>query len=126
MNSKFSERIPFLNKKVISIEQDALENNSDHSHIDIELENKIRSCFKRLENQLIKKQVTLFKVFVAYDTDKSGSFTFEEFAKVLRKIDDSFTNEELKQIFTIVDEDNSNTIQFSELNAYYSKINGIP
>lgn len=75
MNSKFSERIPFLNKKVISIEQEAL-GNSDHNHIDIELENKIRSCFKRLENQLTKKQVTLFKVFVAYDTDKSGSFTF--------------------------------------------------
>ena len=70
--------------------------------------------------------MTLFKVFVVYDTDKSGAFTFAEFAKVLKKIDDSFTNEELEQLFKIVDEDKSDSIQFAELNKYYSKINGIP
>lgn len=29
-------------------------------------------------------------------------------------------------IFEVVDTDNSNTIEFDELNSYYCKVNGIP
>lgn len=123
MKSKFSERIPFLNKKVVSIEQQVID---EHSHIDVELENKIRNCFKKLQNILTKKKLTLYKVFTSYDTDKSGAFTLNEFAKVLKKLDESFLDEEIEQVFAVVDQDNSNSIQFAELNSYYSKINGIP
>jgi Ca2+-binding EF-hand superfamily protein len=49
-----------------------------------------------------------------------------EFAKVLKKLDESFLDEEIEQVFAVVDQDNSNSIQFAELNSYYSKINGIP
>ena len=38
----------------------------------------------------------------------------------------SFTEEEIQAAFDLVDTDHSNTIEFEELNSYFSKINGIP
>lgn len=42
------------------------------------------------------------------------------------KLDPNISEEEVKLIFGVIDEDKSGTIQFIELNSYYSKINGIP
>lgn len=72
------------------------------------------------------KNLTLFKTFSAYDTDKSGELTLEEFKKILKKLDTSLDNEELAAIFEYIDVDHSKTIEYDELVTYYCKVNGIP
>jgi Ca2+-binding EF-hand superfamily protein len=64
-------------------------------------------------------------VFLAYDHDKSKCLTIDEFTNVMRRLDPSFTEEEIKIIFEVVDLDKSNTIEFEELEEYYKLINGI-
>lgn len=44
----------------------------------------------------------------------------------MKNLDPSFTMEEIKSIFTLIDSDESNTVQFDELNNYFCKVNGIP
>ena len=44
----------------------------------------------------------------------------------MKRLDSSFTEEELMLIFDLIDEDKSKSISFNELNSYFSKINGIP
>lgn len=44
----------------------------------------------------------------------------------MKRLDSSFTEEELVLIFDLIDEDKSKSISFNELNSYFSKINGIP
>lgn len=112
-------------RKIVSLDQDNVDS-LDDGNIDIELQNKIRNCFVKLENTLTKKNLTLFKVFVAYDGDKSGSISVGEFGKIMKRLDASFTEDEIETIFDLIDEDRSKTIEFIELNSYYSKINGIP
>lgn len=94
--------------------------------IDLQLENKVRACFRKLEATLNKKNLNLYKVFIAYDGDKSGELTLDEFSKVMKRLDSSFTQGEISLIFDLIDQDRSKTIEFQELNSYYSKINGIP
>lgn len=125
LTSKFEDKIPFLMRKIVSLDQDNVDS-LDDGNIDIELQNKIRNCFVKLENTLTKKNLTLFKVFVAYDGDKSGSISVGEFGKIMKRLDASFTEDEIETIFDLIDEDRSKTIEFIELNSYYSKINGIP
>jgi len=59
---------------------------------------------------LLKKKLDLFKVFLAYDGDKSGRLTLNEFSKILKKMDSSFSDNEISCIFGVIDQDNSNTI----------------
>jgi Ca2+-binding EF-hand superfamily protein len=35
----------------------------------------------------------LYKTFNAYDADKSGELTIEEFQKILRRLDNTFTSD---------------------------------
>lgn len=44
-----------------------------------ELEFKVKKCFIKLYKILSSKKLTLYKTFSAYDTDKSGELTIEEF-----------------------------------------------
>lgn len=44
-------------------------------HIDLDLEKKVRQSFKKLETTLNKKNLSLYKVFVTYDRDKSGQLS---------------------------------------------------
>jgi len=55
------------------------------------LERKVSNCFKKLEVTLTKKNLSLYKVFVAYDGDKSGQLSIDEFSKVMKRLDPSFT-----------------------------------
>lgn len=75
---------------------------------------------------LNKRNATLYKVFKAYDRDDSGELSLDEFGKIMKRLDSSFTEDEIETIFEIVDTDKSKTIDFDELNSYYCKINGIP
>jgi hypothetical protein len=44
-----------------------------------ELEYKVKKCFMKLYKILSTKKLTLYKTFSAYDADKSGELTIEEF-----------------------------------------------
>ena len=63
-----------------------------------------------MEYILTKKGVTLYKVFQVYDNDKSGELDVKEFGKIMKRLDPSFTDDEVETIFHIVDADNSKTI----------------
>ena len=128
LTPKFEERIPFHLKKLVSVDEDAEEfmSSDDSKGPSTELENKIRDAFKKLDHTLTKKGLTLFKVYTAYDGDKSGQLDIKEFSKILKRLDPGFTEEEVEIIFDLVDEDRSKTIEFHELNRYFCKVNGLP
>lgn len=44
----------------------------------------------------------------------------------MNKLDKTMPNDEILEAFNLIDEDGSKTIEFDELNKYYSKVNGIP
>ena len=69
-------------------------------------------CFERLYLILMKKKVTLNKVFDVYDKDKNGVLDFEEFSKIIQKLDPSVEKKELELIFQLIDTDQSNSIDF--------------
>ena len=54
-----------------------------------ELEQKTRQCFVKLYKTLTHKNLTLYKIFLTYDVDRSGTLTLDEFAKILRRLDSS-------------------------------------
>lgn len=70
--------------------------------------------------------MTLYKVFSAYDVDSSGELTIEEFEKIMKRLDNTFTHDEIQAVFEFIDVDHSKTIEFDELNSYYCKVNSIP
>ena len=61
-------------KKLVSIEEDPedLMSMEEGNKINPELEKKIQNCFNRLHTILSKKNLTLYKVYSAYDGDKNG------------------------------------------------------
>lgn len=91
-----------------------------------DLELKVKKCFIKLYKILTLKKLTLYKTFLAYDTDRSGELGLEEFSKILKRLDASFNEDEVVSVFEFIDTDRSKTIEFDELNSYYSKVNGIP
>ena len=93
---------------------------------DEEFEKKVRHCFNKLYQIISNKGLTLYKTFNAYDMDKSGELEIDEFQKIIKNLDPSFTVDEIKSIFELIDEDGSKTVEFDELNNYYCKVNGIP
>ena len=91
-----------------------------------ELEQKTRNCFAKLYKTLTHKNLTLYKIFLTYDSGRSGMLSIDEFGKILRRLDNSISEEEVSLVFNFIDTDGSKTIQFDELNNYYCKVNGIP
>ena len=89
------------------------------------LEIKVKNCFLKLHRILTSKNLTLYKTFYAYDTDKNGQLALDQFQKIIKRLDTSFTDDEIRTIFQIIDNDHSQTIEFGELNSYYCKVNGI-
>lgn len=79
-----------------------------------------------MDYTLNRKNLSLYKVFVAYDGDKSGELDIREFGKILKRLDPAFTDDDIEIIFDLVDTDKSKKIDFNELNSYFCKINGVP
>ena len=59
-----------------------------------------------------KKGVSLYQIFNSFDKDKSGKMTFKEWKYMITRLSKDFTDEELQDVFNIIDEDHSNTIEF--------------
>jgi Ca2+-binding EF-hand superfamily protein len=93
-----------------------------------EASRKITACFEKLYRIITRNGLTLWKVFNDFDK-KKGSLTLSEFTLLLRKISsgtNDITEDEIRSGFELIDEDASNSIEFEELDKYYSKVNGIP
>jgi Ca2+-binding EF-hand superfamily protein len=89
---------------------------------------KIESCFHKLYKIINRNKLSLWKVFNDFDK-KKGSLTLQDFSLLMKKLSGhhmEITDEEIRLGFDVIDEDSSNSIEFGELNKYYSKINGIP
>lgn len=63
-----------------------------------------------MESTLNKKNLSLYKVFIAYDGDKNGQLSIEEFSKIMKRLDGSFSDDEISVIFETIDQDKSKTI----------------
>ncbi len=72
---------------------ESLEENFSFNRMSSELEIKVKKCFIKLYKILSSKKLTLYKTFNAYDADKSGRLTIEEFQKILKRLDSTFTND---------------------------------
>jgi Ca2+-binding EF-hand superfamily protein len=75
-----------------------------------ELELRVKKCFIKLYKIISNKKITLFKTFQAYDFEKKGDLTLDEFEKIMMRLDQSFTHEEVEAAFTFIDTDQSKTI----------------
>ena len=78
--SVFGNKLPFMLKKLVSIEEEPedmsiMDNSSSKGSMSPELEKKIQNCFERLHTILSKKSLSLYKVYSAYDGDKSGELS---------------------------------------------------
>lgn len=124
MASVFGEKLPPFLKKVVSVDNDSEDNSNNKLSPD--LEKKIYNCFTRLQLILGKKNMTLYNVYRTYDGDKSGELSFMEFSKIIKRLDYSFSEDELTAVFELVDVDNSKSIEFRELNEYFCKVIGMP
>ena len=71
----------------------SIESSSTAIERDEEFEKKVRNCFMKLNKIIEKKKLTLYKTFIAYDTDNTNVLTFAEFSKMLKKLDNSFTSD---------------------------------
>jgi hypothetical protein len=58
-----------------------------------ELELKVKKCFAKLYKILTLKKLTLYKTFLAYDSDRSGVLTIDEFSKIMKRLDTSFNKD---------------------------------
>lgn len=93
-------------KKTESLQEESF----DSHKIPSELEYKVKKCFIKLFKILSSKKLTLYKTFSAYDTDKSGELTINEFEKIIKRLDSSFKEEEIQAVFDFIDTDRSKTI----------------
>lgn len=73
---------------------------------------KVKKCFIKLYNILTMKKISLYRTFVAYDADKNGQLGVDQFEKILKRLDGSFTRDEIQAVFEFIDRDKSKTIEF--------------
>lgn len=115
-----------MNIKKLNSHNENIEHFEEEAKLSSELEKKAKKCFLKLFKIITTKNLTLFKTFSAYDTDKSGELNLEQFKKILKKLDPSLDDAELTAIFEYIDSDHSKTIEYDEMVTYYCKVNGIP
>ncbi len=128
LRSRFQNHIPMFNRRQsITEDMESFQKfKEQRTGISEELEQKTRNCFIKLYKTLTHKNLTLYKIFLTYDADRSGMLTIDEFGKILRRLDSTISEEETNSVFNFIDTDQSKTIEFDELNNYYCKVNGIP
>jgi len=90
------------------------------------MELKIVAAFNRLSQKMHKNRISLRQVFDAYDVNKDGDITIKEFKRILLKLDEMLTDEEVEYAFSLVDVDHTHKIVFRELWEFFCKCTGEP
>lgn len=109
-----------------SITSDVSANDGPSSEKRRFIELKIIAAFNRLSQKMTKNHISLRQVFDAYDVNKDGDITIKEFKRIMMKLDETLTDEEVQIAFSFVDVDNSQSIVFQELFEYFCKCTGEP
>ena len=73
---------------------------------------------KELRELLAEKDVRLSDIFMSLDTSTDGFVTYDEFARGMQMMGFQGSQKVLQQIYALVDEDNSEEVDFAELNAW--------
>ena len=89
------------------------------------VQQKLVTAFKKLDEKMTKNSLSLQQVYDAYDVDKSGDMTLKEFARIIKKLDDSLSDEEVKTAFLVIDTSENRSISFEEFNRYFCKCVGV-
>lgn len=74
---------------------------------------------------MTNKGIYLHQVYDAYDVNKDGDMTVVELSRILRKLDETFSEEEMRISFDIIDISSNGSISFDEFHQYFCKCVGI-
>ena len=77
-------------------------------------ETKVSKLGEKLGSIAKLKNIDIYKLFQSIDNNKNEKLEIDEFSRLLLKIDDNLTREQMEFIFNKVDRDNSNYIDFEE------------
>lgn len=82
---------------------------------------RVTEAFLKLDQKLKTCKITLEEVFLAYDGSRKGEITLEEFKLIIKRLDPSMNDEDIKQAFQLIDVDSSGMISLREFESYYLK-----
>lgn len=74
---------------------------------------------------MTKNNLLLQQVYGAYDIDNSGDMTIKEFSRIIKKLDDTFSENEIIEAFRLIDTSHDGSISFDEFNRYFCKCVGV-
>lgn len=96
-NTLMSHQIPMKSvsgpkfSKKASINSQGFENNTIADELEDRVQIKLVDAFRKLDKKMTSNSIQLYQVYDAYDINKDGDMTVKEFSRILRKLDESFT-----------------------------------
>ena len=73
-----------------------------------------------LKTKIIEKNIDLFKLFSVVDKNNNNELEMNEFAELMKKLDDKITREQIEFIYNSIDEDGNNSISLYEFRKWLS------
>lgn len=67
-----------------------------------------------LKSKIIEKNIDLFKLFQIIDKNNNNQLEMNEFAELMKKLDEKITREQIEFIYNTIDEDGNNSISLYE------------
>ena len=67
-----------------------------------------------LKSKIMEKSIDLFKLFSIIDKNKNNQLEMNEFAELMKKLDDKISREQIEFIYNSIDEDGNNSISLYE------------
>lgn len=71
------------------------------------------------------KNSSLKEIFIKFDTQKKGRMGYDSFTKMIKVVGKDINDDQIRAAFDLIDQDGSKTVQYGELENYYTKVNGI-
>jgi len=78
-------------------------------------------AFVKLSHKLKMRGITLQQVFDAYDINHDGDISLLEFRRIMTRLDNTMSDEDVMMAFRLIDRDSSKTITFDEFETYYKR-----
>jgi Ca2+-binding EF-hand superfamily protein len=79
----------------------------------------LKEVFVKLHKIIVKHGLSLKKVFNDFDKQRRGSLNFQEFKVMVQKMCKDISDEEAKLAFKMIDEDDSDSLEFAEMDKHY-------
>ena len=78
------------------------------------LQEKAMNYQSMLKSKIIEKNIDLFKLFQIIDKNNNNQLEMNEFAELMKKLDERITREQIEFIYNTIDEDGNNSISLFE------------